>query len=137
MEHNELITTLVTAIVLAFVFGFAAQRLKLSPIVGYLLAGVAVGPYTPGFEADIGLALQLSEIGVILLMFGVGLKISVEDIWAVRWQAVPGSVIQTVLVALLSMGVGIIFEMPLAEALVFGCAISIASTIVFAIARLV
>ena len=87
MEQTSLITTLVGAIVLAFVFGFAAQRLKLSPIVGYLVAGIAVGPYTPGFEADLDLALQLSEIGVILLMFGVGLKISVEDIWSVRWSA--------------------------------------------------
>jgi len=131
MEHNELITTLVTAIVLAFVFGFVAQRLRLSPIVGYLLAGVAVGPYTPGLEADINLALQLSEVGVILLMFGVGLKISVEDLWAVRWQAVPGSLIQTLLVAIVGVGVGVAFDMPLAEALILGCSLSIASTIVF------
>lgn len=131
MEHNTLITTLVAAIVLAFVFGFLAQRLRLSPIVGYLLAGLAVGPYTPGFEADIDLALQLSEIGVILLMFGVGLKISVEDIWAVRWVSVPGSLLQTVVVALFGAGVGIFFGQPLAEALLMGSAISVASTIVF------
>lgn len=130
MNQHALITTLVGAIVLAFVFGFAAQRLKLSPIVGYLLAGVAVGPYTPGFEADLDLALQLSEIGVILLMFGVGLKISVEDIWSVRWAAVPSSVIQTLLVALLGAGVGLALSMPLAEALILGSALSIASTIV-------
>ncbi|MGE0740690.1 MAG: cation:proton antiporter [Hyphomonadaceae bacterium] len=74
-----LISTLVAAIVLAFLFGFLASRLKLSPIVGYLLAGLAVGPYTPGFTGNTELALQLSEIGVILLMFGVGLKISVEE----------------------------------------------------------
>ncbi len=131
MEHNTLITTLVAAIVLAFLFGFVAQRLKLSPIVGYLLAGVAVGPYTPGFEADIDLALQLSEIGVILLMFGVGLKISVEDIWAVRWAAIPGSLIQTLLVALVGTGVGVVFGQPLAEAMILGFALSIGSTIVF------
>ncbi len=131
MEHNSLITTLVAAIVLAFVFGFVAQRLRLSPIVGYLIAGIAVGPYTPGFEADIDLALQLSEIGVILLMFGVGLKISVEDIWSVRWVAIPGSLSQTALVALLGMGVGLAFAMPLAEALLLGSALSVASTIVF------
>ncbi|HJS81031.1 MAG TPA: cation:proton antiporter [Vitreimonas sp.] len=131
MEHNTLITTLVAAIVLAFVFGFLAQRLRLSPIVGYLLAGVAVGPYTPGFEADIDLALQLSEIGVILLMFGVGLKISVEDIWSVRWVSIPGSLLQTVLVALIGAAVGVIFGQPLGEALLLGSAISIASTIVF------
>jgi CPA2 family monovalent cation:H+ antiporter-2 len=131
MEHQTLVTTLVAAIVLAFLFGFVAQRLKLSPIVGYLLAGLAVGPYTPGFAADVGLALQLSEIGVILLMFGVGLKISVEDIWAVRWAALPGSLIQTVLVAIVGMGVGLLFGQPLTEALILGCALSIASTIVF------
>jgi len=131
MEHNTLITTLVAAIVLAFVFGFIAQRLRLSPIVGYLLAGVAVGPYTPGFEADLDLALQLSVIGVILLMFGVGLKISIEDIWAVRWVAVPGSLLQTVLVALFGAAVGLMFGQPLSEALLLGSALSIASTIVF------
>lgn len=131
MEQNALITTLVAAIVLAFVFGFIAQRLRLSPLVGYLVAGVAVGPYTPGFEADIGLALQLSEIGVILLMFGVGLKISVEDIWSVRWVAIPGSLLQTALVALVGMGVGLAFAMGLTEALLLGSALSIASTIVF------
>lgn len=131
MEHG-LISTLVAAIVLAFVFGFIAQRvLKLSPIVGYLIAGVSVGPYTPGVEADLGLALQMSEIGIILLMFGIGLKISVEDIWSVRWTALPGSLVQTILVALLGMAVGLAFDMPVAEALILGCAISIASTIVF------
>jgi CPA2 family monovalent cation:H+ antiporter-2 len=132
MEHNILITTLVAAIVLAFVFGFIAQRLRLSPLVGYLVAGVAAGGrYLPGFDADLDLALQMSEIGVILLMFGVGLKISIEDIWAVRWVAIPGSLAQTVLVALLGMGVGLAFALPLAEALILGSALSIASTIVF------
>src|SRR5262245_54692089 len=97
MEEYGLITTLVSAIVLAFVFGFAVQRIGLSPIVGYLLAGLAVGPHTPGLHADIALALQLSEIGVILLMFGVGLKISVEDIWSVRGVSAPGSLIHTLL----------------------------------------
>jgi len=131
MGHTTLITTLVAAIVLAFVFGFIAQRLRLSPIVGYLLAGVAVGPYTPGFEADLDLALQLSEIGVILLMFGVGLKISVEDIWSVRWVAIPGSVLQTILVALVGAAVGLLLGQPLGEALLLGSSLSIASTIVF------
>ncbi|MEZ5995234.1 MAG: cation:proton antiporter [Hyphomonadaceae bacterium] len=132
MEHNTLITTLVAAIVLAFVFGFIAQRLRLSPIVGYLVAGVAAGGrYIPGFDASLDLALQLSEIGVILLMFGVGLKISIEDIWSVRWVAIPGSLAQTILVALLGAGVGLLFKLPLAEALIMGSALSIASTIVF------
>lgn len=132
MEHQTLITTLVAAIVLAFVFGFIASRLRLSPLVGYLVAGVAVGGrYLPGFEADLGLALQLSEIGVILLMFGVGLKISVEDIWSVRWVAIPGSLLQTLLVALLGAGVGLAFGLPAGEALLLGFALSVASTIVF------
>jgi CPA2 family monovalent cation:H+ antiporter-2 len=130
MEHQSLISTLVAAISLAFVFGFIAARMRLSPIVGFLLAGVAVGPYTPGFEADLDLALQLSEIGVILLMFGIGLKISVEDIWAVRWIAVPSSLMQTLLVAALGAGVGRLLGMDLAEAIVLGVSLSVASTIV-------
>jgi CPA2 family monovalent cation:H+ antiporter-2 len=128
----SLITTLVAAIVLAFVFGFIASRLRLSPLVGYLLAGVvAGGRYLPGFEADLDLALQLSEVGIILLMFGVGLKISIEDIWSVRWVALPGSFIQTVLVALLGASAGVAFGLPLTESLILGSALSIASTIVF------
>jgi CPA2 family monovalent cation:H+ antiporter-2 len=130
MEQHGLITTLVAAIVLAFLFGFVASRLKLSPIVGYLVAGFAAGPYSPGFVADPGLAMQLSEIGVILLMFGVGLKISIDDIWAVRWIAVPGSLLQTLLVAILGAGVCIAFGLPLAEAILVGIAMSVASTIV-------
>jgi CPA2 family monovalent cation:H+ antiporter-2 len=130
MPSTELITTLVAAIVLAFVCGFIAQRLRLSPILGYLIAGIAVGPFTPGFTADIDLALQLSEVGIILLMFGVGLKISINDLWALRWVAIPGSVLQTLVVALLGAGVGMAFGMPIAEAAVLGCALSIASTIV-------
>lgn len=131
MEHNGLITTLVAAIVLAFVLGFAASRLRLAPIVGYIAAGFLVGPYSPGFTANVDLALQLSEIGVILLMFGVGLKISIDDIWSVRWIAVPGSLVQTLLVAALGAAVGLAFAMPLAEAALLGIAVSVASTIVF------
>ena len=131
MGEQGLITTLVAAIVLAFVFGFITQRLRFSPIVGYLLAGVAVGPHSPGFTADLHLALQLSEIGVILLMFGVGLKISVQDIWSVRWTSVPGSVLQTLLVGALGAGVGVAFHMPLNEAILLGACLSVASTIVF------
>ncbi len=130
-SHQPLITTLVAAIVLAFLLGSLAQRFRLSPIVGYLLAGVAVGPYTPGFEADSGLALQLSEIGVILLMFGVGLKISVDDIWSVRWIAVPSSLGKTVLASLVGAGSALALGMPLVEAAILGLSLSIASTIVF------
>lgn len=131
MEENGLITTLVAAIVLAFVLGFIAQRLKLSPLVGYLLAGVAAGPHSPGFTADIHLALQLSEVGVILLMFGVGLKISIDDIWSVRWVSVPGSLFQTIFVAVLGAGVGLALHMPVAEAIILGTSLSVASTVVF------
>lgn len=126
-----LITTLVAAIVLAFVFGFIAQRLRLSPIVGYLLAGIAVGPNTPGFVGDSEFALQLSEVGVILLMFGVGLKISVEDIWSVRWIAVPGSLVHTLLAGAVGFAAGIFLGLPAVESLILGAALSVASTIVF------
>lgn len=130
-DKYALITTLVAAIVLAFVFGFVAQRLRLSPIVGYLTAGFLVGPYSPGFTADVELALQLSEIGVILLMFGVGLKISVDDIWSVRWVAVPGSIVHTLLSAVLGALLGITLDLPLMESIILGISVSIASTIVF------
>jgi len=131
MEQHGLITTLVAAIVLAFLFGFLASRLRLSPLVGYLMAGFVVGPFSPGYTADIGVALQLSEVGVILLMFGVGLKISVEDIWSVRWVAVPGSVLQMLFATALGAAAGMAFGMSLAEAILVGVAISVASTIVF------
>ena len=130
-DKYALITTLVAAIVLAFVFGFIAQRFRLSPIVGYLVAGLAVGPYTPGFTGNVELALQMSEIGVILLMFGVGLKISIEDIWSVRWVAVPGSVVHTIASGALGFGGGLALGMPMLEALILGASLSIASTIVF------
>ncbi|MEZ5959940.1 MAG: cation:proton antiporter [Hyphomonadaceae bacterium] len=130
-DKYALITTLVAAIVLAFVFGFVASRLRLSPIVGYLLAGLAVGPYTPGFTGDTELALQLSEIGVILLMFGVGLKISIDDIWAVRWVAVPGSLIHTFAAGIVGYVTGLLLGMQPVESFVLGASLSIASTIVF------
>ena len=130
-DKYALITTLVAAIVLAFVFGFIASRIRLSPIVGYLLAGLAVGPYTPGFTGNTEFALQLSEIGVILLMFGVGLKISIEDIWSVRWVAVPGSLVHTLAAGALGYGAGLALGMPPVESFVLGASLSIASTIVF------
>ncbi len=130
-DKYALITTLVAAIVLAFVFGFVASRVRLSPIVGYLLAGLAVGPYTPGFTGNTEFALQLSEIGVILLMFGVGLKISIEDIWSVRWIAVPGSLVHTLAAGALGYGAGLALGMPPVESFVLGASLSIASTIVF------
>jgi CPA2 family monovalent cation:H+ antiporter-2 len=130
-DKYALITTLVAAIVLAFVFGFVAQRLRLSPILGYLLAGLAVGPNTPGFVGDAEFALQLSEIGVILLMFGVGLKISVDDIWSVRWIAVPGSLVHTLLAGAVGYAAGVLLGMAPIESFILGAALSVASTIVF------
>src|ERR687894_2108681 len=90
-HHSPLIATLVVGIVLAFALGMAAHRLRVSPLVGYLLAGVAVGPFTPGFVADQHLADQLADIGVILLMFAVGLHFSVRDLLSVRAVALPGA----------------------------------------------
>lgn len=130
-DKYALITTLVAAIVLAFVFGFVASRLRLSPIVGYLLAGLAVGPYTPGFTGNTEFALQLSEIGVILLMFGVGLKISIDDMWSVRWIAVPGSLVHTLAAGGVGYVTGLLLGMSGVESFVLGASLSIASTIVF------
>jgi CPA2 family monovalent cation:H+ antiporter-2 len=118
------------AIVLALLLGFAAQRLGLSPIVGYLLAGVAIGSHTLGFVGDQELTHQLAEIGVILLMFGVGLKVSIQDLWASRDVAIAGSIVHTAASAALGFAVGLAFGMPAVEALVVGIAISVASTIV-------
>lgn len=115
---------------LAFAFGFIANRLRVSPIVGYLMAGVAVGPYTPGFVGDSGLAMQLAEIGVILLMFGVGLKFSLQDLWSVRGVALPGALAQMGAATLLGLGFGAAIGLPLAESLVLGISLSVASTVV-------
>ena len=131
MSHDSpLIAILVIGLGLAFVLGAAANRLKVSLLVGYLLAGVAVGPFTPGFVADQGLALQLAEIGVILLMFGVGLHFSVKDLMAVRAVAVPGALIQIALATLLGEGLGWLLGLDWGAELVFGLALSVASTVV-------
>src|SRR5262245_25470238 len=95
MHGLDLIFTLTAGLVAALVGGFVTQRLRLSPIVGYLIAGILVGPYTPGFVADRALAEQLAEIGVILLMFGVGLQFHIEDLLAVRRVAIPGAIVQS------------------------------------------
>src|SRR5215204_970538 len=98
MPHQPtLIATIAIAFVFAFVLGWAADRLRLPPLVGYLVAGIFVGPFTPGFMADSGLSSQLAEVGVILLMFGVGLHFSVADLAAVRWIAIPGAIVQIAL----------------------------------------
>ncbi|MGE3582432.1 MAG: cation:proton antiporter [Hyphomonadaceae bacterium] len=130
MHSYALIATLVGAIVLAFVFGLAAKRLRLPPILGYLLAGVAIGPFTPGFVGDATIAPQLAEIGVILLMFGVGLKFSVQDLWAVRGVAIPGALVQMIAASALGYGLGVWLGFPPAESLMLGVSLSVASTVV-------
>jgi CPA2 family monovalent cation:H+ antiporter-2 len=128
--HGPLIATIVAGLVLAFALGTIAQRLRISPLVGYLLAGVAVGPFTPGFVADQPLATELAEIGVILLMFGVGLHFSFKELLAVRWIAVPGAVVQISVATLLGMGLAWLLGWNLAGGFVFGLALSVASTVV-------
>ncbi|HMO43599.1 MAG TPA: cation:proton antiporter, partial [Phenylobacterium sp.] len=131
MPHDDsLILTLVAGFVLAFVLGMAANRLKLSPLVGYLLAGMVVGPFTPGWGADASLAAQLAEIGVILLMFGVGLHFSVGDLLKVRNIAIPGALGQIACATLLGWGVGRLLGMGDAESAFFGLTLSVASTVV-------
>ncbi|MFO1142669.1 MAG: YbaL family putative K(+) efflux transporter [Amaricoccus sp.] len=130
MHDTPLIATLVAGFVLAFLFGALAQRLRLSPLVGYLLAGVAIGPATPGYVADMHLAPELAEIGVILLMFGVGLHFSLRDLLSVRTIAIPGAIGQIVLATLLGMALAWWIGWPVATGLVFGLALSVASTVV-------
>ncbi len=131
MPHDTpLIATLVGAFVLAFVFGAIAQRLKLSPLVGYLLAGVMAGPFTPGFVADQHLATELAELGVILLMFGVGLHFSLKDLLSVKAIAVPGAVLQLSVATVLGMGLAWLMGWNVGTGLVFGLALSTASTVV-------
>ncbi|PZO54507.1 MAG: potassium transporter Kef [Alphaproteobacteria bacterium] len=130
MEGHALIATLVGAIALSFFFGFIAKKLNLSPLIGYLLAGVAVGPFTPGFVGDAGIALEFAEIGVILLMFGVGLKFSLEDLWAVKGVALPGAIVQMTAATLLGYSVGTLMGLDAAESLMLGFSLSVASTVV-------
>jgi CPA2 family monovalent cation:H+ antiporter-2 len=129
-DHSPLIAVLVIGLGLAFVFGTAANRLKLSPLVGYLLAGVAVGPFTPGFVANKGLTLQLAEIGVILLMFGVGLHFSPRELLAVRRIAIPGALLQVAVATVLGEGVAWLIGWNFGTGIVFGLALAIASTVV-------
>ncbi len=131
MPHaDSLILTLVGGFVLAFVFGMLANRLKLSPLVGYLVAGIAVGPHTIGFVADGDLASQLAEVGVILLMFGVGLHFSLADLMKVRKIAVPGAVAQIAVATGLGWAMGRLMGMGDLEATMMGFALSVASTVV-------
>lgn len=131
MPHDTpLIATIVAGLGLAFLFGAIAQRLRISPLVGYLLAGVAAGPFTPGFVADQRLATELAEIGVILLMFGVGLHFSLKDLLSVRAIALPGAVVQISVATLLGLGLALLMGWTVGAGLVFGLALSVASTVV-------
>ena len=131
MEHEiTLIATIAVSLALAFVLGFVAQRLQLPPLVGYLAAGIVVGPALPGYVADGTLANQLAEIGIMLMMFGVGLHFSVADLMAVRRVAVPGAIGQIVLATLLGIGLTSVWGWDLGSGLVLGLSLSVASTVV-------
>jgi monovalent cation:H+ antiporter-2, CPA2 family len=128
--HTPLITMLVVGLGLAFVLGAVANRLKLSPLVGYLVAGVVIGPFTPGYVADQAMARQLAEVGVILLMFGSGLHFSLADLLSVRKIAISGAVGQMTLVTLLGLGVAYAIGWPIGAGIIFGLALSVSSTVV-------
>jgi CPA2 family monovalent cation:H+ antiporter-2 len=131
MPHSSpLILMIVAGIGLAFVFGTIAQRLRISPLVGYLVAGIAVGPATPGFVADQDLAGQLAEIGVILLMFGVGLHFSLKDLLSVRAIVIPGALLQVAGATGLGLGLAVLMGWPWGSGIVFGAALAVASTVV-------
>ena len=131
MLHSlPLVTTIATALGMALVLGFLAIRLKIPAIVGYLLAGVMIGPFTPGIEVDSELASELAEIGVMLLMFGVGLHFSIDDLLKVRKISVPGATLQMVIATALGFGVATSWGWDIGASLVFGLALSIASTVV-------
>ncbi|MCS6891241.1 MAG: cation:proton antiporter, partial [Rhodovarius sp.] len=129
-HQTPLIATIAAGFVLAFLLGMLAHRLRIQPIVGYLLAGVAIGPHTPGFVADQKLALELAEVGVILLMFGVGLHFSLRDLLSVSRIALPGAVGQIAAATLMGAGLALLLGWELPAAVVFGLALSVASTVV-------
>ena len=130
MHDMPLITTIAAALTAAWVLGLITQRLGLSPIVGYLLAGIAIGPHTPGFVGDTHLAGQLAELGIILLMFGVGLHFQLKDLLAVGKVAVPGALGQSLVATLLGGAVAVALGWPVKSGLVFGMAMAVASTVV-------
>jgi len=130
LHETSLIALLAIGFVLALLFGLVANLLRVSPIVGYLVAGIAVGPFTPGFVGDSGLANQLSEIGVILLMFGVGLHFSIKDLMSVRNIALPGAVAQIATATAIGVGMAHLMGWSLGVGLVFGLSLSVASTVV-------
>lgn len=131
MEHDiSLIATISMGLVLAFIGGLIAQKVSLPPLVGYLLAGVALGPYTPGFVGDAHIAGQLAEIGVMLLMFGVGLHFSINDLLDVKGIALPGAIVQIAVATGAGLGLALLWGWSVGAGLVFGLALSVASTVV-------
>ncbi|MGH7231342.1 MAG: YbaL family putative K(+) efflux transporter [Nitrospiraceae bacterium] len=130
MNAHPLISTLVGGFVAAFIFGAIANRLRVAPIVGYLLGGTVVGPFTPGFVADLSLAPELAEIGVVLLMFGVGLHFSISDLLAVRRIAIPGAIVQITIATALGWGLAYGLGWSFGTGLMFGLTLSTASTVV-------
>ena len=129
-DEVPLIATIAVSLAFAFVGGLLAVRLRLPPLVGYLLAGIIVGPFTPGFVADAKLAPQLAEIGVILLMFGVGTHFSIRDLVAVRRVALPGAFTQIIVATALGAGVATLWGWSLGAGIIFGLSLSVASTVV-------
>ncbi|MFN4209324.1 MAG: cation:proton antiporter, partial [Devosia sp.] len=131
MHHDTpLISTIVAGLVLAYIFGMIANRLRLPPLVGYLFAGILVGPHTPGFIADQALGAELAELGVILLMFGVGLHFSLKDLLSVRALAIPGALAQIGFATLLGLALALLMGWSVGAGLLFGLALSVASTVV-------
>jgi CPA2 family monovalent cation:H+ antiporter-2 len=129
-HHTSLIAMLVAGFVLAFVLGALANRLRLSPLVGYLAAGILAGPFTPGFVGDPEIAPQLAEIGVILLMFGVGLHFSLRDLMAVKNIAIPGAIAQIAVATVLGWGLATLMGWPTLHGIIFGFSLATASTVV-------
>ena len=131
MDHNlTLITTIASGFGLALIFGFIAERCRLPALVGYLFAGILIGPATPGYVADISIASQLSELGVMLLMFGVGLHFSINDLMSVKRIALPGAIVQMAIATVLGMALANWWGWTFGEGLIFGLALSCASTVV-------
>jgi monovalent cation:H+ antiporter-2, CPA2 family len=130
MHDTALVSTIAISLVCAFIGGFVAHKLRLSPIVGYLLVGIVIGPHTPGLVADPELAQQLSEIGVILLMFGVGMHFSIKDLLSVRGIAIPGALLQITVATTFGALLALNWGWSPGAAIFFGLALSVASTVV-------
>ncbi len=130
MHEVPLLINITLALIVAFLGGVLPRRIGLPTIVGYLLAGIVIGPFTPGFVGDIATIQQLAELGVIFLMFGVGLHFSFQDLWRVRDIAIPGALIQTALASLLGFGLSQLWGWSTLAGIVLGLAISVASTVV-------